>query len=547
MIATVNDTSTITLLSHKVYKLLSMESHVIDPDHVPRTDITWVADRVPGKHDAEQANRPLELSFLQSFKGALLGDSQARETTQYLDDSNENLIHISNPSTTAFSYPLMMFSRFPDIPPEDFIQLSVDTFSTKCLPKMALLRDIPTNILLRTDRPRYLTFAMACMGALASDAPSPVIESLWWASSILVTAKLEVDNREARKVDLLNAWVILETYGILSGNKSILQRTNMTHGYIETASRRLCLFYPGSKEADRMTEQSHQNHVIEKTDRTAIPAFILVDMLRSVQFSLPPTLTTSDLLSRPSKLSNDYNAIYTNIILKSRPPPVDLRLDSAFLALIAILGEIHTLSTVFHPMVLIEDYENEDTRAKAKTGDKHLHNPFLPFSPEAESRQAYQKLQKALDLWGRYYLSRVGKDVAAFFHFCKMYLSEPGLPSLPLIVGYSSDDPRIDVIAFDESKMLDSEFSDASEALKNAWRILENMEESAELAPIWYPIVLFYAGLVVWRTINSQAESGLDGLHLSPRVLQLFKTELERMKWPCCKGMAETLEKLMTL
>lgn len=56
----------------------------------------WPAERVPGRLDAEHANRPLGAPFMQSFKHALLGDQAVGEIVEYLNDSNEDSIHASD-------------------------------------------------------------------------------------------------------------------------------------------------------------------------------------------------------------------------------------------------------------------------------------------------------------------------------------------------------------------------------------------------------------------------------------------------------------------
>jgi hypothetical protein len=99
----------------------------------------------------------------------------------------------------------MMFLQLPSVPPEHDLQVLVDVFSAHVHPKMALLRSISLKTLLRPDRPRYLTYTMSCLGSIASGGAQSVTESLWWAADILITATLEVDNREARKADVVNA------------------------------------------------------------------------------------------------------------------------------------------------------------------------------------------------------------------------------------------------------------------------------------------------------------------------------------------------------
>lgn len=46
---------------------------------------------------------------------------------------------------------------------------------------------------------------MACLGSVVADGVPVDINSLCWTAHILITATMEIDNREARKTDLLNA------------------------------------------------------------------------------------------------------------------------------------------------------------------------------------------------------------------------------------------------------------------------------------------------------------------------------------------------------
>jgi hypothetical protein len=73
-----------------------VDNEGFEQDHIHGSESTWPAERVPGKLDAEQANRPLDSSFMQSFKHALLADEAANETCDFLDDDNEDLIHVSD-------------------------------------------------------------------------------------------------------------------------------------------------------------------------------------------------------------------------------------------------------------------------------------------------------------------------------------------------------------------------------------------------------------------------------------------------------------------
>jgi hypothetical protein len=67
-----------------------------DPSDTPQGESTWPAERTPGRLDAEQAHRPLDSSFVQSFKLALTSDQAASTTSNYINDANQGSIYISN-------------------------------------------------------------------------------------------------------------------------------------------------------------------------------------------------------------------------------------------------------------------------------------------------------------------------------------------------------------------------------------------------------------------------------------------------------------------
>jgi hypothetical protein len=70
-----------------------------DPSDALQGESTWPAERTPGRLDAEQAHRPLDSSFVRSFKLALAGDHGAGTTISYVNDTNEGSIYVSNPES----------------------------------------------------------------------------------------------------------------------------------------------------------------------------------------------------------------------------------------------------------------------------------------------------------------------------------------------------------------------------------------------------------------------------------------------------------------
>ena len=78
-----------------------MSNDTPNQDGVSTAESAWPAERTPGRLDAEQANQPLEKSFLQSFKHALLRDERASDTVEYLNDNSEVLMSSVDLSNTT--------------------------------------------------------------------------------------------------------------------------------------------------------------------------------------------------------------------------------------------------------------------------------------------------------------------------------------------------------------------------------------------------------------------------------------------------------------
>lgn len=109
---------------------------------------------------------------------------------------------------------------------------------------------MPASSFYQQPEPLYFTLAMACMGSMLDECPVERSSKLWWSSLRLLMGQLEVDNREARKMELIKAvrsnpyagesvlkaiqWVLLESYGHLSADRLTWNRTSMAHGYVET-------------------------------------------------------------------------------------------------------------------------------------------------------------------------------------------------------------------------------------------------------------------------------------------------------------------------
>ena len=102
-------------------------------------------------------------------------------------------------------YPLTYANAFPDIPSEGVLKSLVGAYCELGHLSMPLVSQIPASALRAPNKPEYLTYAMAAVGAVISATHPSITHALWSTANMLVASTLEVDNREARKADLINA------------------------------------------------------------------------------------------------------------------------------------------------------------------------------------------------------------------------------------------------------------------------------------------------------------------------------------------------------
>jgi hypothetical protein len=102
-------------------------------------------------------------------------------------------------------YPLTFAHTFPEVPSEVTVRSFIEAFRTRVHPSMPFLSQIPLQSFCAANMPEYMTYAMAAVGAVKGMTDSSTSHALWSTANILIASTLEVDNREARKVDLINA------------------------------------------------------------------------------------------------------------------------------------------------------------------------------------------------------------------------------------------------------------------------------------------------------------------------------------------------------
>lgn len=227
-----------------------------------------------------------------------------------------------------------------------------------------------------------------------------------------------------------------------------------------------------------------------------------------------------------------YRSLFDETHTKASLPDDMMSPDDAFLILLAIISDILCIHrSLYRILSLSESQQNTSV---------HLPNPFVPLTPAAELTRMTKALSLALNVWSDRFHGLMVPEIMAFYHYCRLHLACPQILELPFLAGYTDPAPN-----FDHQPIVITD-----EAVRNAWLVLDHSADALStrtpdtLCPVWLPVVVFHAALVVWAQ-QSLSELGQNGISGSVRVLLAFKFELERMSWPCSKSMAATLERLI--
>lgn len=81
----------------------------------------------------------------------------------------------------------------------------IDSFEKTFLLQMTRLCGVTPEVYSAGHRPRYLMYAMSCMGSVSWPESIEDPAAIWWHSVKLLVSRLELDNREARRIELLKA------------------------------------------------------------------------------------------------------------------------------------------------------------------------------------------------------------------------------------------------------------------------------------------------------------------------------------------------------
>lgn len=296
--------------------------------------------------------------------------------------------------------------------------------------------------------------------------------------------------------------------------------------------------------------------------------YFLIDILRSLQSWSPLSFQPFDLhihLSNGEPLSSVYRDLITETQLITCP----LASEDVLLLILAILSEILTFHQWLGPMVSpVSRFQPDSPVSQATHSERDLHllaheshgrvyhNSRPSFSVGTEYQRISTSLGSALDKlettlpqappkqWHAY------RNLDTLLYFNRLILSGGSqVLSLLTLVNYSAEGgfrapgvipdealPRFDSVCLHNALcILESVDLDGSETSENysAW------------PPVWCPLVLFYAGIVIWTSLRDPSRFKPTSLRpCYPKTLKMVEFEMRKMKWPDAAVMADILQHL---
>ncbi|KIW27411.1 uncharacterized protein PV07_07149 [Cladophialophora immunda] len=482
-------------------------------------------ERNPSRHDVEAATELPEPTILSDFKRSLLATVDASDA--------QDLMHLDLKATAvgskAFTYPMALLLDFPEIPSQERITSLCDDFST-IMKSHVFLNQLPLAQYCTDLTTPPLRLAVACLASMHGKAPGNESRHLFLAALDLWAFMTEVDNREARSLDMLMATILLNFFGVMTTDKAIGGKMRILVCSSLTISRRMRLHDPEQL-------QTLLGSRISPHRGAFIWCLWLTDILYALRDGLGVhSFSVRELCTKMPYSEYDFQDIYRTLLDESQPKaslPDDMTSpDDAFLLLMAVLSDIMSVQRSLYKVVSLSESQ--------QSSSSFAPNPFIPLTPAAELTRMNNALSSALDTWYDRFRGLMVPEIIAFRHYCGLHLTCPRILELPFVA--ESTLSRSD---FDHQPIIITD-----EAVRNAWLVLDHSADAVRactpetLCPVWLPIVVFHAALVVWaqQGLHKAGHSGISG---SVRVLLAFKVELERMPWPCANNMAATLDRLM--
>ncbi|KAI0105869.1 hypothetical protein F4814DRAFT_429777 [Daldinia grandis] len=495
---------------------------------------SWPGERDPSHQDVASASERPDPTLLSDFKRTLLASSDAIGTEKLFHMDFRNPIYET--PTKKYTYPVALLSRFPRLPADDRLAHLSRAFYNGCLGHVFFGQlPMPTAVWELLAPP--LRFAIACLGSVCSRGDAEEGRSIYQAGASLWPVMVEVDNGLARSIEMLLAAALIIPYGVLAAEEPLQRRSALIISSSLTIARRMQLHNPGRLDPGIQQRISSYSPMLW--------SIWLWDVLQAVHSNMSLNFSPDEISTNMPSSNIPFQDIYRSLLQNSSAEVQTLlsttgasSREQAILLLLAILSDSITLHRTLGSAANV---------INSVQMTSYKHNPFVPYSAHAELERMQNRLSKALDQWYISFSGSMSPDVIALFHYCRLYLSCPEIPSLSRLAQYGTPSNQTPTQAGVTAAT--NTINISSQSLDHAWALLDVAatcpKSEGILCQAWMPIVVFHAALVVWAKVSFSTGGDRD-TYGSRRVLLAFKMELETMQWPCCTKMAVTLQRLMS-
>ncbi|KAF2102970.1 hypothetical protein NA57DRAFT_71954 [Rhizodiscina lignyota] len=510
------------------------------------TESVLLSQGQPTKWETREAIITPDDDFLVNFKERLIHSEDGKISgDQHLQGFQELRLPLSSTQhqdeSRHFTYPLSVLGSSPvgsNFNLEDELASRRPSFNST-LECHIYLDGLQIRSLWDPDAilPPYLDAALASLTCLmGEDIDHPRSHYLFMTGVRLLLVMLEVDNREARKVEGALAALLLSSWGLLTSCRSDWRIATNTLTFFMAMMRRLT---PATSVSPGVFPRTASPY-------SALVRFgFLVDTLAAIHHNQAPGFSTSEL--RISMLSSDHSfkVVYYSLLSGSSVIPEDVRNDEdGLLLLTAILSDTLFLQRNICSITLSGNSNRRSPHLAFQEA-----NPFAALTPRGEYHRQKLIMSNGLDRWLSHFRHTTSTNVLAFHHFCTLCLLCPDLGLLAQRASYppqgGPEQERLREVGLPRDhghKVMITE-----EALHAAWRVVDqvNVKTQRDKYSIWLPIVIFFSALVVWCKAKETEDETTGHRYTSRKTLAAFARELDELPWPCCRVMSATLADLM--
>lgn len=268
---------------------------------------------------------------------------------------------------------------------------------------------------------------------------------------------------------------------------------------------------------------------------------LLIDVLHAVHRGLAPHYSINELIIKLPSSRYQFRTIY-NSLAHGHTIPQDVRSpEDSLMLLTALLSDIIYIQRCRLSSPFTSSHHFDTANNQPDRGPYVLRNPHAPLSSQSEVLRLHADMTAALSRWEKHFQDKIKSNVLALCYFAKMQLACAEIWELPSLAGYGETNGR------KHDQVHNNRFAIPDRVFDLAWLILDQCDKSSDSEShrlsIWFPIILFMSALVIWQRLRSHV--AVDRSYGTLKMLTPFRNEIARLPWPCCEGMAETLDRLM--